>query len=131
MVQTQTATAPISPRADAKPKRDGIPDLYYYPDTARLRTPFRDAACRLILLRAAETAAPGPVSAEVSAWNHPGEEDAWSLVLTVFLDTGWDGVKKARGDILNYMRRISMDWSPSEKEDYRKRIHFEVFPSQP
>lgn len=118
-------------RGDALPARDGVLDLYCHPDAARLRTPFRDAACRRILLRATEIAAPGPVSAEVSAWSHPGEEDSWTLVLTIFLDTGWDGVKKARRDILNYMRRISTDWSPSEKEDYRKRIHFEVFPSQP
>ena len=127
------ADIPIAPaaQADAEPKRDGVPALYWYPDCARLRTPFRDDVCRRILRRASEIAAPEPVSAELSAWSYPEEENAPTLVLTVFIDADWDGVRNARGDILNHMRRISQDWSASEKEDYRKRIHFEVFPSQP
>ena len=127
------ADIPIAPtaQADAEPKRDGVPALYCHPAAAGLRTPFRDAVCRLILRRASEIAAPEPVSAELSEWSHPEEEDTRTLVLTVFIDADWDGVKNARGDILNHMRRISRDWSASEKEDYRKRIHFEVFPSQP
>lgn len=128
---TQTKTRAPAEQADAELKRDGAPSLRVHPDAARLRTPFRDAVCSLILRRASEIAAPEPVSAELSAWSHPGEETAPTLVLTIFIDADWEGVKNARRDILRRMRRISRDWSAPEKEDYRKRIHYEVFPSRP
>ena len=69
----QTKTPITIERADAQPALDGVPDLYRHPDAERLRTPFRDAACRRIPLRATEIAALGPVSAEMSAWSYPGD----------------------------------------------------------
>ena len=128
---TQTKTRAPAAQADAEPRRDSSPALRVHPDAARLRTPFRDAVCSLILRRASEIADPEPVSAELTTWSHPDEENTPTLVLTVFINTDWEGVKNARRDILNRMRRVSRDWSAPEKEDYQKRIHFEVFPSRP
>ena len=87
MVQTRPATAPVpaSPRADAMPKRDGIPDLYYYPDTAPWRTPIRDEGIDLIY-QAAQEADDGRLKyGDVTLYTRGAEVDSETLDLRVCL----------------------------------------------
>ena len=95
MVQTQRAPAPVpaSPRADAKPKRDGVPDLYYYPDTAPWRTPIRDEGIELIY-QAAKEADDGRLKyGYVSLYTHGVEVDSETLDITLVVDTNdWDAI---------------------------------------
>ena len=95
MVQTQPATAPVpvSPRADDKPKRDGIPDIYYYPDTAPWRTPIRDEGIDLIY-QAAKEADDGRLKyGYVSLYTRGTEVDSETLDLTLVVDTNdWDAI---------------------------------------
>ena len=95
MVQTQQATAPVpaSPRADDKPKRDGVPDLYYYPDTASWRTPIRDEGIALIY-QAAQEADDGRLKyGDVTLYTRGAEVDSETLDLTLVVDTNdWDAI---------------------------------------
>ena len=96
MVQTQraaTATAPASPRADAKPKRDGVPDLYYYPDTAPWRTPIRDEGIELIYQAAKEVDDGRLKYGYVSLYTRGTEVDSETLDITLVVDTNdWDAI---------------------------------------
>ena len=95
MVQTQRATATVlaSPRADAKPKRDCVPDLYYYPDTAPWRTPIRDEGIALIY-QAAQEADDGRLKyGDVTLYTRGTEEGTDSLDITLVVDTNdWDAI---------------------------------------
>ena len=95
MVHTQQATAPVpaSPRADDKPKRDGIPDLYYYPDTASWRTPIRDEGIALIY-QAAQEADDGRLKyGYVTLYTRGAEVDSETLDITLVVDTNdWDAI---------------------------------------
>ena len=96
MVQTQravTATAPASPRADAEPKRDGVPDLYYYPDTASWRTPIRDEGIELIYQAAKEVDDGRLKYGYVSLYTRGTEVDSETLDITLVVDTNdWDAI---------------------------------------
>ena len=96
MVQTQraaTAPVPASPRADAEPKRDGVPDLYYYPDTASWRTPIRDEGIELIYQAAKEVDDGRLKYGYVSLYTRGVEVDSETLDITLVVDTNdWDAI---------------------------------------
>ena len=96
MVQTQraaTAPVPASPRADAEPKRDGVPDLYYYPDTASWRTPIRDEGIELIYQAAKEVDDGRLKYGYVSLYTRGTEVDSETLDITLVVDTNdWDAI---------------------------------------
>ena len=132
MVQTQraaTASVPASPRADAKPKRDGVPDLYYYPDTAPWRTPIRDEGIELIY-QAAQEADDGRLKyGDVTLYTRGAEVDSETLDLTLVVDTNdWDAI-----DAWDYAVTVKLiEWEKGLSEEQREEfgvVHFTYLPA--
>ena len=129
MVQTQRAPAPASPRADDKPKRDGVPDLYYYPDTAPWRTPIRDEGIALIY-QAAQEADDGRLKyGDVTLYTPRGTDDCEELDLTLVVDTNdWDAIAAWRHAVI--VRII--EWEKGLSEEQRKEfgvVNFTYLPA--
>ena len=133
MVQTQraaTATVPASPRSDDKPKRDGVPDLYYYPDTASWRTPIRDEGIELIY-QAAQEADDGRLKyGYVSLYTRGTEVDSETLNLTLVVDTNdWDAISAWRREIFVRMTEWEAGLSEEQRKDFSERVHFGYLPA--
>ena len=149
MVQTQTATAharprvdaptttaeygealaPVSPRADAPPKRDGVPYLYYYPDTARLRTPFRDAAIEFIY-QAAREVDDGRLQYGYVYVYTPHIDDVETLDLVLVVDTkDWDAISAWMHEIFGKIIEWEEGLSDAQKRDFRTRVEFDYLPA--
>ena len=129
MVQTQRATATISPRADAKPKRDGVPDLYYYPDTERLRTPFRDAAIDFIYRTALEVD-DGRLKYGYVYVYAPHIDDVETLDLVLVVDTNdWDAISAWMHEINGAIIEWEAGLSEAQKKDARTRVEFGYLPA--
>ena len=129
MVQTQTATAPVSPRADAAPKRDGAPELYYYPDTERLRTPFRDAAIDFIYRTALEVDDGRLKYGYVYVYT-PHIDDVETLDLTFVVDTNdWDAISAWMHEIFGKIIEWEAGLSDAQKKDFRTRVEFDYLPA--
>ena len=132
MVQTQraaTASVPASPRADAEPKRDDVPDLYYYPDTASWRTPIRDEGIELIY-RAAQEADDGRLKyGYVSLYTRGTEVDSETLNITLVVDTNdWDAIT-AWGRAIDLK---IIEWEKGLSDEQRKEfgvVYFTYLPS--
>ena len=132
MVQTQraaTATAPLSSRADAEPKRDGVPDLYYYPDTAPWRTPIRDEGIELIY-QAAKEADDGRLKyGYVSLYTRGTEVDSETLDITLVVDTNdWDAIT-AWGRAIDLKL---VEWEKGLSDEQREEfgvVHFTYLPA--
>ena len=129
MVQTQRAmSAPVaaSPRADdkPKPKRDGVPDLYYYPDTASWRTPIRDEGIELIY-QAAKEADDGRLKyGYVSLYTRGTEVDSETLDITLVVDTNdWDAI--AAWDYAVTVKLI--EWEKGLSDEQRKEFGVVLF----
>ena len=129
MVHAQTATAPISPRADARPARDGVPDLYYYPDTARLRTPFRDAAIEFIYQAALEVDDGRLKYGCVSLYTPRIEDDVETLDLTLVIDASWDVIADLEREIQGRLEKWGKDWTDKQRKDFIRRIDFMYLPA--
>ena len=129
MVQTQTATATISPRADAAPKREGVPDLYYYPDTARLRTPFRDTAIDFIYRTALEADDGRLKYGCVSLYTPRIEDDVETLDLTLVIDAGWDVIADLEREIRSGLEKWGKEWTDKQRKDFIRRIDFMYLPA--
>ena len=132
MVQTQravTAPAPLSPRADDKPKRDGVPDLYYYPDTAPWRTPIRDEGIELIY-QAAQEADDGRLKyGDVTLYTPRGTDDCEELDLTLVVDTNdWDAIAAWRHAVIVKL----IEWEKGLSDEQRKEfgaVNFTYLPA--
>ena len=127
MVQTQraaTLTIPASPRADDKPKRDGVPDLYYYPDTASWRTPIRDEGIELIY-QAAKEADDGRLKyGYVSLYTRGAEVDSETLDITLVVDTNdWDAIT-AWGRAIDLK---IIDWEKGLSDEQREEFGMVLF----
>ena len=105
--------------------------LYFPPETTGFRTPFRAYVYRLIFEEAHRIARPEIDSFEISVWSQPGEDDSWTLTMTIFITSGWDCVGTVRRALIDHLGGLSREWSSEQLEDYRRRIHFEVFPTRP
>ena len=105
--------------------------LYFPPETKGFKTPFRSHVYRSIFEESNRIARSEIESFDMSVWSHPGEEDSWTLCMTVFLNSGWDSVRTVRNALLDYVSALSQDWTDAQREDYQKRIYFEVLPSHP
>ena len=130
MVHAQTATAPVSPRADAPTARDGVPYLYYYPDTARLRTPIRDAGIALIYQTAREVddgrLKYGDVTLQPSVLDGVLE----TLGLTLVVDTNdWDAISAWMREIFVRMIEWEAGLSEEQRKDFSERVHFTYLPA--
>ena len=127
---TSLTKTPITiERADDKPKRDDIPALYYYPDTAPWRTPIRDEGIALIY-QAAQEADDGRLKyGYVSLYTRGTEEGTDSLDITLVVDTNdWDAIAAWRYEVI--VRIIEWEKGLSDKE--RKEfgvVHFTYLPS--
>ena len=142
MAQLAAMTLPIPTRAErlyavgddglsvSSVRRDNA-RLYFPSETKGLRTRFRTYVCQAMFEEAIRIASSEIESFELSVWSHPGEEDSWTLVLTIFVESGWDRVHAIRRGLLDYVFKLSHKWTAEQKEDYIRRIHFEVFPTQP
>ena len=133
MVQTQraaTATAPASPRADAKPKRDGVPDLYYYPDTAPWRTPIRDEGIELIY-QAAKEADDGRLKyGDVTLYTPRVAGDCDALALILVVDTNdWDAISAWRRAVIVRIIEWEKGLSDEQRKDFNARVHFTYLPA--
>ena len=125
---TQTKTIAPAARADAEPKRDGVPALYYYPDTARLRTPFRDAVIEFIYQTAMEMDDGRIEAAEVTIYTPRIEYDIETLNLTFDVDGGWDGLAELEREIQQRLDEWGKDWSNERRKDATYRITYMYLP---
>ena len=130
MVQTQTSTATISPRADAAPTREGVPDLYYYPDTERLRTPFRDAAIDFIYRTAREVDDGRLKYGYVYIYTPHIEDDVETLNLVIVVDTNdWNVISEWMHEVIGGIIEWEAGLSDTQKKDARRRVHFGYLPA--
>ena len=102
--------------------------LYFFPEAEVFRTPFRDSICRELYLKARDLAGDDFDGANVTPFDMPGDDDSWSLVLTVFVKAGYERRARIDKSLAKHISAISQNWSPSEKLDFQKRVHFDVFP---
>ena len=112
-------------RADAKPnKREGVPDLYYYPDTAPWRTPIRDEGIELIY-QAAKEADDGRLKyGDVTLYTRGTEDDSETLDLTLVVDTNdWDAI--AAWDYAVTVKLI--EWEKGLSDEQRKEFGVVLF----
>ena len=130
MVHAQLATAPATPRADAPPARDAaIPDLYYYPDTARLRTPFRDAAIEFIYQAALEVDDGRLKYGYVYVYT-PHIDDVETLDLVLVVDTkDWNAISAWMREINGAIIEWEAGLSDAQKKDARTRVEFGYLPA--
>lgn len=105
--------------------------LFFPPEATGFRTQFRAYVYRLIFEEANRIAYSEIESFDISVWSQPGEDDSWMLVMTIFIKSGWDRVKSVRRSLLAHLDELSRGWLPEQREDYRRRVHFEVFPTSP
>lgn len=117
-----------TPQADAAPKRDGVPALYYYPDTDRLRTPFRDSVIEFIYQTALEMDDGRLKSACVTIYTPRIEYDIETLDLTLDIDAGWDEIVELEREIRLKVAEWRKDWSDEQRKDYIHRITFMYLP---
>ena len=103
--------------------------LYFFPEAAPFRTPFRDSVCRRIFSKARELAGDEFDGGNVTPFEMPGDDDSWSLVLTVFVKARYERRSRIDRSLAMHISEISQNWSPAEKLDCRKRVHFDVFPA--
>ena len=130
MVHAQLATAPARPRADAPPARDGVPYLYYYPDTARLRTPFRDAAIEFIYQAALEVDDGRIKYGYVYVYTPHIEDDVETLDLIFVVDTkDWNVISEWMHEIFGKIIEWEAGLSDAQKKDARRRVHFGYLPA--
>ena len=124
------ADIPVAPaaQADAEPKRDGVPALYYYPDTARLRTPFRDAVIEFIYHTAMEMDDGRIEAAEVTIYTPRIEYDIETLDLTFNVDADWDEAVELQREIRLRLAEWGKDWSDEQRKDATYRITFMYLP---
>ena len=128
---TQTKTiAPAAPPADAEPKRDGVPALYWYPDCARLRTPFRDAVIEFIYQTAMEMDDGRIESAYVYVYTPKIEYDVEILDLVFVVDADWDEAVEMLRETLRRLDEWGKDWSDEQRKDAIHRIDFMYLPSK-
>ena len=126
----QTKSPTTIERADAAPKRDGVPDLYYYPDTARLRTPIRDAGIELIYRTAQEVddgrLKYGDVTLQPPLLDGVHE----TLDLTLVVDTNdSDAITAWMYEIFDKMIEWEAGLSEEQRKDFNERVHFTYLPA--
>ena len=127
---TSLTKTPITiERADAKPKRDGIPDLYYYPDTAPWRTPIRDEGIEFIY-QAAKEADDGRLKyGDVTLYTPRGTDDCEELDLTLVVDTNdWDAIAAWRYEVIVKIIEWEKGLSDEQREEFRV-VHFTYLPA--
>ncbi len=127
---TQTKTIAPAAQADAEPKREGVPALYYYPDAARLRTPFRDAVIEFIYQTALEMDDGRLESAYVYVYTPSIEYDVETLDLIFLVDANWDDAVEMLRATLRRLDEWGKDWSDEQRKDYIHRISFMYTPSK-
>ena len=124
------ALAPVSPRADAPPARDGVPYLYYYPDTARLRTPFRDAAIEFIYQAALEVDDGRIKYGYVYVYTPHIEDDVETLDLIFVVDTkDWNVISEWMHEVFGKIIEWEAGLSDAQKKDFRTRVEFDYLPA--
>ena len=116
-------------RADAKPKREGVPDLYYYPDTAPWRTPIRDEGIALIY-QAAQEADDGRLKyGYVSLYTRGVEVDSETLDITIVVNTNdWDAIAAWRYEVIVKVIEWEKGLSDKERKEFGV-VHFTYLPS--
>ena len=107
--------------------------LYFFPEAAPFRTPFRDSVCREIFRKARELAGDEFDGGNVTPQQFPGDEAPYLLV-TVFIKvgfgrTGFDRLFGIDRSLAKHISTISQNWSPAEKIEYQTRVQFDVFPA--
>ena len=124
------ADIPIAPAAQAlaEPKRDGVPALYYYPDTARLRTPFRDAVIEFIYQTAMEMDDGRIEAAEVTIYTPRIEYDIETLDLTFNVNADWEYASEREYAIQRKLDEWGKDWSDEQRKDAIYRITYMYLP---
>ena len=125
---TQTKTRAPAAQADAQPKREGAPALYYYPGTDRLRTPFRDAVIEFIYQAAVEMDDGRLESAYVHIYTPSIEYDVETLNLTFIVDAGWDEAVEMERAIRLRVAEWEKDWSDEQRKDFIHRMDFMYMP---
>ena len=107
---------------------DGNDLSSFAPETAALRTQFRDSVLNYIYRTALGLSDDRLKSASVSVWSAPDEEDSLTLDLTLTVDADWEFITKLRHDILVRVSEWSREWTEEEREDYGRRIYFAILP---
>lgn len=107
--------------------------LYFFPEAAPFRTPFRDSVCREIFSKARELAGDEFDGGNVTPQQFPGDDVPYLLV-TVFIkvgfdDAGFDRIFSIDTSLMKHMSEVSESWSPAEKVEYQDRVQFDVFPA--
>ena len=127
---TQTKTPAPAALLDAEPKREaGVPALYYYPDTDRLRTPFRDSVIEFIYQTALEMDDGRIESVRVSVYTPRIECDVETLQLTFMVDMDLDAAFELDCEIQRRLDEWGKDWSDAQRKDVIQRIDFMHMPS--
>lgn len=102
--------------------------LYFFPEAAPFRTPFRDVVCREIFRKARELAGDEFDGGNVTPQQFPGDDEPYLLV-TLFVKAEYERRSRIDIGLARHISEISKDWSSAEELDCRKRVHFDVFPA--
>ena len=116
--------------ADDEPQAES---LYFFPEAAPFRTPFRDSLCREIFRKARELSGEEFDGGNVTPQQFPGDDVPYLLV-TVFIkvgfdDAGFDRIFSIDMSLMKHMSEVSESWSPAEEMEYQDRVQFDVFPA--
>ncbi len=117
--------------AELLPSRDAVdsgPALFFPREARPLRTPFRSHALHLLYWAALSELGGRLRSATVSAWSEPGEADSEILLLSILADADAARLEMVRDSVLAVISEEAADWSEEERQDYSRRIYFELEP---
>ena len=107
--------------------RSGL-SLFFPRDARALRTPFRSYALHLLYWAAQAELGRSLRSATVSTWSEPGEADSQILLLSILADVDETEIERVRDVVLIAISEEAKGWSDDERQDYSRRVYFELEP---
>lgn len=106
------------------------PFRLFFPVEAKvLRTPFRARVLQIIYEIVQNELRDSLKSVMVSIWIDPEDElEEAILDLTMVADRDWPALRLIQKKILERIAEEASAWTDEQKEDYRKKIYFELMP---
>ena len=94
-----------------------------------LWTPFRFYVLRLLYGAVLTDLGERLRTAEVSTWSTPGETDSEILLLSIIADADSRRLDQLMDLTLAAIAKQAAGWTEEERQDYSKRVYFEMEPS--
>ena len=93
-----------------------------------MHTQFRADALNILYWAAEDALGERLHSANIQAWDLPGEEDSEYLLLSVVADASMAEMDPVGDSMFFAIREEAESWTDEEFDDYARRVYFELVP---